>query len=377
LPQTKVIEKRKVAISMANDGNMVEHHASVTVNAPVHQVYGLFTHFNDFPKFMSFVKEVTYYDDQRSHWVADVVGEHQWDAVNENWVQDQQIAWRSYNGMENTGKVTFQPTGSNQTRVDVYVDYNPPAGVLGDIGEKLGAGGSFENHLQHDLDNFARMVDAAPPGALDPESSNYLFHGGSAAAKGTTTDRQDATMGREPNVGSSTPATPGGTYDTGSTLNAGSINTMPTVDETGAPFSSVPPANTSGLGQTTPTTGEMGAPTITGTPTNAGQTAGSTMQGGDLYNTGDPYNRDVAYTGSSTATTTDRPILDQDIINEPDNTVPSAGSFTGSQASGIDTSPVMPPDTNSTGTGQVMPPETNNSDPNVPLPPDSGTDTDY
>ena len=39
---------------------MAEHHVSVTVNAPLHQVYTLFTHFNDFPKFMSFVKEVTY-----------------------------------------------------------------------------------------------------------------------------------------------------------------------------------------------------------------------------------------------------------------------------------------------------------------------------
>src|SRR5205085_6730583 len=33
--------------SMAD--RMSEHHASVTVNAPVHQVYSLFSHFNDFP----------------------------------------------------------------------------------------------------------------------------------------------------------------------------------------------------------------------------------------------------------------------------------------------------------------------------------------
>jgi len=55
---------------MTDTQGMAEHRASVTVNAPVHQVYGLFTHFNDFPKFMSFVKEVTYYDEQRSHWVG-------------------------------------------------------------------------------------------------------------------------------------------------------------------------------------------------------------------------------------------------------------------------------------------------------------------
>jgi len=176
---------------------MSEHHASVTVNAPVHQVYSLFSHFNDFPKFMSFVKEVTYYDNQRSHWVADVVGRHEWDAINENWIEDRQIGWRSTDGLENEGRVTFQPVGANQTLVDVYINYNPPAGVLGDVGNTLGVGKRFDTALQNDLNNFARMVDQAPPGALDPESSNYLFHSGSAAAKGTTTSRQNATMGED------------------------------------------------------------------------------------------------------------------------------------------------------------------------------------
>jgi uncharacterized membrane protein len=177
--------------------NWAEHHASVTVNAPIHQVYSLFSHFNDFPKFMSFVKEVTYYDNQRSHWVAEVVGRHEWDAENKDWIENRQIGWSSYNGFENAGRVTFQTVGPMQTLVDVFISYNPPAGVLGDAGEKLGAGSRFENALQHDLDNFARMVDQAPVGALDPQSSNYLFHSGSAAAKGTTTSRQDATMGEE------------------------------------------------------------------------------------------------------------------------------------------------------------------------------------
>ncbi len=191
---------------MADTQGLTEHGAAVDVNAPVHQVYALFTHFNDFPKFMSFVKEVTYYDDQRSHWVAEIVGRHEWDAINEDWVEDRQVGWRSINGFENTGRVTFEPLGPDQTRVNVLIRYNPPAGVLGDVGEKLGAGSRFENALQHDLDNFARMVDQAPPGALDPTSSNYLFHSGSAAAKGKTTSRQDETMG-DPSTADNTTGT--------------------------------------------------------------------------------------------------------------------------------------------------------------------------
>lgn len=178
-----------------------EHHAAVTVNAPVHQVYSLFTHFNDFPKFMSFVKEVTYYDNQNSHWVADIAGRHEWNAANENWIPDQQIGWRATEGLDNFGKVTFSPTGSGQTKVDVYIDYNPPAGVLGDIGEKAGVGKRFDDVLQKDLNHFAEMVNQAPAGALDPTSSNFLFHSDSAAAKGATTGRQNETMYDEPNAG--------------------------------------------------------------------------------------------------------------------------------------------------------------------------------
>jgi ribosome-associated toxin RatA of RatAB toxin-antitoxin module len=256
---------------------MAEHHASVTVNAPVDQVYDMFTHFNDFPKFMSFVKEVTYYDEQRSHWVAEVVGQHEWDAVNENWVEDRQIGWRSYNGLENSGRVTFQSLGANQTRVDVYINYDPPAGVLGDIGENLGVGARFDNVLQHDLDNFARMVDQAPPGALDPESSNYLFQSGSAATKGTTTQRQDETMGE------------------------GSRSSYTTDYGT---------ASGTGYDAVSGTTSDTGYATNTGT--------GYDTTAGTNYDTapGTPRNTDVD-------TTMNRPILDKDIIGEQQQYTPS------------------------------------------------------
>ena len=171
------------------------HSASVSISAPISQVYGLFSHFNDFPKFMSYIKEVTYKDANTSHWVAEVVGSHEWDAVNEGWIPNSQIGWRSTDGLQNHGAVTFTPAGESQTKVNVVISYTPPAGFLGDAGEKLGAGKHFETKLQQDLDNFAQMVAQAPIGALDPESSNYLFHEDSAAAKGKTTIAQDATMG--------------------------------------------------------------------------------------------------------------------------------------------------------------------------------------
>jgi uncharacterized membrane protein len=84
---------------------------------------------------MNFVKEVTYYDDRRTHWVAQVLGRHAWDAINEDWIEDRQIGWRSTNGLENTGKVKFVATGPDQTVVDVFIHYTPPAGILGEIAQ--------------------------------------------------------------------------------------------------------------------------------------------------------------------------------------------------------------------------------------------------
>lgn len=173
---------------------MAEQNASVVVNAPAREVFQLWSHFNDFPKFMSYVKEVTYYDDKRSHWVVDVVGTHEWDAINEGWIDGKQIGWRSTDGLENAGRVTFEELGPNQTRLNVHITYNPPAGVLGDLVAALGANSRFEKKLQDDLNNFAAMVAAAPEGALDPTSSNYLFHPGSAAARGDTTAAQESSM---------------------------------------------------------------------------------------------------------------------------------------------------------------------------------------
>ncbi len=177
---------------------MVEHSTSVTVKAPVHQVYALFTHFNDFPKFMSFVKEVTYYDEQRSHWVVQVGRQYEWDAVNEDWISDKQVGWRSTNGLQNSGRVKFRPLGPGRTSVDVYIRYTPPTGTLGGLGEALGVGAYFDAVLRQDLTHFARMVEEAPVGALDPMSSHYLFHDESATRKGQITIRQKTAMEQDP-----------------------------------------------------------------------------------------------------------------------------------------------------------------------------------
>jgi Polyketide cyclase / dehydrase and lipid transport len=179
---------------------MAEHSASIIINAPVHQVYVLFTHFEDFPKFMRFVKEVTHLDEQRTHWVVNVLTDYEWNAVNEDWIPDRQIGWRSTSGLQNTGKVKFRSLAPQRTEVDVYISYVPPSGALGQFGETFVAGSYFDLILKEDLENFAHMVEQAPEGALDPMSSHYLFHPHSAASMKMITSRQTDAWANDPQM---------------------------------------------------------------------------------------------------------------------------------------------------------------------------------
>ncbi len=179
---------------------MAEHYTSVTINAPVHQVYELFTHFSDFPTFMHFVREVTPIDEQRSHWVVHVLRNQSWDAINEDCIPNQQIGWRSTTNVDTRGKVKFRSHEPNRTIVDVYLHYTPPFGPLGRLVDMLGVGSHIEAILKEDLAHFARMVEQIPSESLDPMASHYLFHSRSATTCKKVTPRYEQAMRQDPRM---------------------------------------------------------------------------------------------------------------------------------------------------------------------------------
>ena len=156
---------------------MVEHTASVEIAAPVANIYELFSHFNDYPRFMSHVREVTCRPDGTSHWVVEMsgAGKYEWDARNEGWEPQRRIGWASTSGLVNGGNVMFEPISANASRIIVTLWYDPPAGVLGDMAESLGVGGSVERQVQHDLERFASIVLDAQVSSDDPEWAQRVF----------------------------------------------------------------------------------------------------------------------------------------------------------------------------------------------------------
>ena len=104
---------------------------SIEVRCPVRTAYNQWTQFEEFPKFMSGVKEVRQLDDTHQHWHAEIWGkDKEWDAELVEQVPDRKIAWRSTTpDTPNGGTVRFEPLGQDRTRVNLTMEYEPKGAI--------------------------------------------------------------------------------------------------------------------------------------------------------------------------------------------------------------------------------------------------------
>jgi uncharacterized membrane protein len=108
---------------------------TVNVAAPLEEVWGLWSDFTSFPRFMTHLREVRITGPGRSHWVATgpLGTPVEWDAEITDWSERERIAWQSVEGseVETAGEVRFARRPDGGTRVDVRMSCAPPAGVIG------------------------------------------------------------------------------------------------------------------------------------------------------------------------------------------------------------------------------------------------------
>ena len=129
---------------------------SIEANAPLRAVYNQWTQFEDFPRFMDGVKEVTQLDDKRLHWRAVIGGkEKEWDAEIVEQRPDERIAWTSRNGPWNAGVVTFHRLDDSRTKVMLQIDYEP-RGVVENVADALGV---VSARVKGDLERFTEFIE--------------------------------------------------------------------------------------------------------------------------------------------------------------------------------------------------------------------------
>lgn len=140
----------------------VDIQKTLYIGAPVDQVYAFWSNYENFPLFMSHVREVEDLGEGRSRWQVSGPGglPIEWSAVLTQHALDEVIAWRSESGsmLENAGIIRFVPSGSG-TRVNLRFCYYPPAGGAGQaVAELLGSDPRAK--LNEDLGRMKALLEA-------------------------------------------------------------------------------------------------------------------------------------------------------------------------------------------------------------------------
>ena len=140
----------------------VDIQKSLHIDAPVEQVYAFWSNYENFPLFMSHVREVEDLGNGRSHWSVKGPGgvPIEWTASLTQQTTNEVIAWRSEAGsmLENAGMIRFTPSGS-ATRVDLRLCYHPPIGGAGQaVAELLGS--DPRGQLNEDLGRMKALLEA-------------------------------------------------------------------------------------------------------------------------------------------------------------------------------------------------------------------------
>ena len=138
------------------------------VNAPADQCYAWWRGLTNLPQIMPDVEKVTLTagSTQKTHWeVSGPLGKTvEWDATIVEDVPNTRIAWATEESsgldVKNAGAVRFDDHGGT-TGVEVSLQYDPPAGVLGDAVAKLFA--DPQDKVEKALEAFKTTIESATP----------------------------------------------------------------------------------------------------------------------------------------------------------------------------------------------------------------------
>ena len=117
----------------AEEGFLIQK--SLHVYAEVDEVYGAWRALENFPSFMSHIREITRSDDHHYRWTVDGPGgvPVTWESEITADVPNELIAWRTVAGspVQSSGVVQFEPSSQGGTRIHIRMCYRPPADAVG------------------------------------------------------------------------------------------------------------------------------------------------------------------------------------------------------------------------------------------------------
>jgi uncharacterized membrane protein len=152
----------KRLIGLGAGTRAVDINKTINILAPVERVFEFWRNYQNFPKFMSHVREVRETGDNQSHWVlkGPVSIPLEWDTIVTEQVTNQLLAWKSQPGssIQHAGVVRFQPNADGSTTIHIHMSYNPPGGALGHALATL-LGADPKKKMNEDLMRMKTLIE--------------------------------------------------------------------------------------------------------------------------------------------------------------------------------------------------------------------------
>ena len=152
----------RAAVLDASTARKIERAVTVYGKSPA-ELYAFWRNFENLPRIMEHLESVTVLDDRRSRWtVKGPAGSTvSWEAVINNEVPNELIAWKSVEGatVPNAGSIHFtEAPGERGTEVRVVLEYEPPVGKVGAAVARL-FGEEPGLQVREDLRRFKQLVE--------------------------------------------------------------------------------------------------------------------------------------------------------------------------------------------------------------------------
>jgi hypothetical protein len=161
---------------------------AIEVSAPLHTVYEQLAAFENYPRFMSGVREVTPIGHNQTHWIMDVDGKRrEFDAQITERSLDERVSWATTEGPLLAETITLRPMGETRTQVVAQLE----ADIAFLMPSDRHGQASLTRRLKGDLTTFKSLVESGdlgdyPAGASSKQlagRSNMVANPASVAAR--------------------------------------------------------------------------------------------------------------------------------------------------------------------------------------------------
>jgi hypothetical protein len=134
---------------------------AIEVGAPLRTVYEQLASFENYPRFMAGVRQVTRVGEDRTHWVMELDGQRrEFDAQITERTLDQRVSWSTTDGPLLAETITLRPMG--ETRTQVVAQLEADAAFLPPTGRR--DADALHRRLTDDLTTFKGLVESGVTG---------------------------------------------------------------------------------------------------------------------------------------------------------------------------------------------------------------------